>query len=154
MHMHPGGGVCPAGGNPACTTQWTNSHWPWQSKASAALCACGGTLCKCSGRHTVSTLLSVVLGDGSWPILAVHWNTAGAAGPALRPSPTLHLPPGAASCLTSELGSSVCNSRGLCKGVTLPTSRDWQGSLVACLVWGLFLWAFFSPRLSFNVCLH
>lgn len=39
------------GGNPACTTQWTNSQWPWQSKASAGLCACGGTVCKRSGRH-------------------------------------------------------------------------------------------------------
>lgn len=143
--MHPGGGVS-MGGNPACTTQWTNSHWPWQSKASAALCACGGPLCKCSGRHTVSTLLSVVLGHGSWPILAVHWNTARAAGSALRPSPTLHLPAGMASCLTSRLGQLWLQLMGLC-----PPQRTGRG--LWSLVWfslGDFSFGLFFPLV---VCL-
>lgn len=49
-----------------------------------------------------------------------------------------------------QAGAALAATHG-----ALPTSKDWQGPLVTLvLAWGLFLWAFFSPRcLSFNVCL-
>lgn len=47
------------GGNPACTkVNDRNSHWPWQGRAPATACACGGVLCKRSGTLRAQFLYS------------------------------------------------------------------------------------------------
>lgn len=71
MHMHPGGGVCPWGEIlPAPLSEQIPSDLGRAKLQQLSVHVVGP--CASAQAGTVSTLLPVVLGHGTWAILAVH----------------------------------------------------------------------------------
>lgn len=140
-------------GNPACTeVSDKSSHWPWQGRASATACACGGMLCK-----RADTLWAYLLTVGLWRgslrhtrnVLKYSWGAR--AHPEAKPHTpaVVHRHVVTSFCVTSELEQLYLRA----SHKSVPRQRPClpQGTRrgLGLLVWFwlgdfFFFWSFFT----------